>query len=86
MRTFGCGIKIINRVLTGHSYDSIHLNMIGRIDSNMCPFCRMTANSEHVIFHCLEYNSTRQKHPIFKDFTELFTLLNTRKIEALLNF
>lgn len=74
-------IKAINRLFTGHSYDTVYLHMIGRSVSDQCSLCGVADSAEHIIFHCTKYRELRRRHVFFSEFSNLFTLLNSHNID-----
>lgn len=73
-------IKIVNRLLCGHCYSGVYLHMIHKKTSDLCDFCNMLDNSEHLIFRCAEFCEIRSRHRFFLSFNNLFDILNTHNI------
>lgn len=74
-------IKILNRLMAGHSYDGVYLHRIGKRDSLNCSHCDLIDTSEHVIFHCSEQSVVRQAHDLFQQFSNLSEVLGSHNIE-----
>lgn len=89
-------IKIINRLITGHTYDKVYLHKIKIVNSNICDFCHTLDTYNHAIFACGRHNSIRdkynavKKHTNFKEFydnndgaalKELCSFINETQIE-----
>ncbi|XP_075165290.1 uncharacterized protein LOC142237772 [Haematobia irritans] len=72
-------IKLINRLLSGHTYSKHFLFNMRLIDSNICETCNALENEHHLIFHCNKFEQTRKNYIIFKKFSNLPTLLKNAK-------
>ncbi|XP_075163016.1 uncharacterized protein LOC142235638 [Haematobia irritans] len=72
-------IKLINRLLSGHTYSKQFLFNMRLIDSNTCETCNALENEHNLIFHCNKFEQTRKNYIIFKKFSNLPTLLKNAK-------
>lgn len=54
-------IKTINRLLTGHTYDSKYVHRINSSQSNIGDICGLLDYSEHQILKCTKHNDIRSK-------------------------
>ncbi|XP_065356182.1 uncharacterized protein LOC135950574 [Calliphora vicina] len=73
-------IKIINRLLTGHTFNKPYLKMIGSIASDLCEICNVIDDDNHAIFHCTKFNYQRQGFAFFSNYNSLMDLLKTKKL------
>ena len=57
-------IKLINRLISNHSYDKRWLFRFGKIDDENCSGgCKEIETAEHLIFNCRLYNNSRRRYP-----------------------
>ncbi|XP_017468016.1 PREDICTED: uncharacterized protein LOC108360301 [Rhagoletis zephyria] len=80
--------KLINRILTGHTYDQEYLFKIKAITSSRCS-CGDPDNFIHQTFHCPLLGHIREGFDIFQDnqnFHDIFHGFDRRKITSLANF
>lgn len=54
-------MKLINRLRTGHAYDSRILRIMNKIDSNLCETCNVINDATHIIEKCKKYDEIRRK-------------------------
>lgn len=82
-------VKIINRLMCGHTYDMKYLYIIGAINSNLCEICLVPGSAEHMVFQCSKFIGLRARFEIFDKFADLKSLLKSRDLDnykSLLNF
>ncbi|XP_036327763.1 uncharacterized protein LOC118740371 [Rhagoletis pomonella] len=80
--------KLINRILTGHTYDQEYLFKIKAITSSRCS-CGDPDNFIQQTFHCPLLGHIREGFDIFQDnqnFHDIFHGFDRRKITSLANF
>ena len=76
--------KVLNRLITGHTYDKKYLNMIKVESSNQCDICKTLESAEHLIFKCQKYETIRPKYYFFNLYTNLVELFKSDKTEIYL--
>ena len=64
-------IKLMNRLLSGHTYDKCFLYRIKIVNTDICDICNVREDSNHLIFHCKKYDIFRSKYKFFLDFSNL---------------
>lgn len=82
-------IKLINRLLAGHTYSKVYLHQIKAADTNLCPVCSVPETENHSIFICKKYDHLRSEFNFFNNYNNLPDLLkNITKniINELCNF
>lgn len=82
-------IKIVNRLLTGHTYTKKYFHRIGIADSNLCETCNEIEDEKHIIFFCKKHQNHRNDFDLFKKFNNLPEILmskNQQNIDELINF
>jgi hypothetical protein len=55
-------IKIMNRLITNHSYDKRWLHRFGKIETELCDHSNLIETAEHIIFKCKKYNASRRAY------------------------
>ncbi len=55
-------IKIMNRILSNHSYDKRWLFRFRLVDSELCELCNDIETAEHLIFNCTKYDTSRKTY------------------------
>lgn len=70
-------IKLINRLLTGHTYGKIYLHRIKVEASDICTLCGITESEDHQIFHCPKFCNERKQFKIFERYKDLPSILKT---------
>lgn len=76
-------LKQILRLRSGHTFDKKHLYLLKLTDTNLCTACNVIEDTEHVIKHCVLFNSTRQKYKRIEN-EDLAVLLRNNSKEDLL--
>jgi ribonuclease HI len=56
-------IKMVNRLISNHSYDKRWLHRFGKADTDLCQTCNEVETAEHIAFKCRKYADRRQHHP-----------------------
>lgn len=90
-------IRLINRLISNHSYDRRWLFRFGKEETENCDECLIPETAEHKIFHCFKHTNIRGTYPILKTLTgsemlmkhdrrdeaidEILQLVSTLKIE-----
>jgi ribonuclease HI len=62
-------VKIINRLISNHSFDKRWLHRFGKVDTEMCDDCLEVETAEHLVFRCRKYDR--------RTFPALFPLKST---------
>ncbi|XP_058985851.1 uncharacterized protein LOC131806001 [Musca domestica] len=70
-------IKVINRLLTGHTYGKTYLSLINAENSNLCEICNTPNTENHQIFICPKYNNDRMNYNFFTKFSNLPAVLKS---------
>lgn len=67
-------VKIINRLISNHSFDKRWLHRFGKADTEICEKCNLKETAEHVVFECKTYEESRGK------FTHLSSIANIENL------
>ena len=70
-------VKLINRLLTGHTFGNMFLFKIGVLDSILCSMCNVTDDPNHTIFSCQKYGNMRSGFKFFDCHDNIFSLLKS---------
>ncbi|KAI8123981.1 RNA-directed DNA polymerase from mobile element jockey [Lucilia cuprina] len=70
-------VKILNRLMTGHTFGKMYLNKIGVIDSYLCDVCNVNETSDHIIFKCTKFDNLRRKYGFFDKYYDVSSLLKS---------
>jgi ribonuclease HI len=70
-------VKIINRLISNHSYDKRWLHRFGKSDTEICEGCNEVETAEHLVFRCRKYDR--------RTFSSLCPLKSTEDFWALQN-
>ncbi|XP_036343997.1 uncharacterized protein LOC118753270 [Rhagoletis pomonella] len=82
-------MKLLNRLITGHTYNSIYLQQFVPNVSEYCNTCNTLETPDHQIFHCDKYNAMRTKFKLFDTYKTINEIITTKKPELfkeLINF
>lgn len=71
-------IKLLNRLLIGHTYDKAYLHMIGSAPSDHCDTYSLSESADHLIPKRQKYNSIRNYVSFFSFFSDKSHLFNKR--------
>lgn len=53
-------IKIINRLISNHSFDKRWLHRYRKVDTDLCDACNEIETAEHIVFKCKKYTDSRR--------------------------
>ncbi|XP_067638511.1 uncharacterized protein [Eurosta solidaginis] len=67
-------IKVINRILSNHTFCKDTLNKMNIYDDNSCETCNTIENTNHILFHCNKYANIRSKYPLLQNHTTLIDI------------
>ncbi|XP_036327878.1 uncharacterized protein LOC118740438 [Rhagoletis pomonella] len=82
-------IKLINRLMTGYTYNKSFLHLMHSHISNMCNSCNIIDTPNHAIFECSKYRQLRDDFHIFEKFNnidEVLTTKNPQHFQELISF
>ena len=69
--------KLMNRVITGHTYNKCFLYLIKKVSDNKCEHCGEIENNEHLILKCKKkkLDSVRRNFPLLIQNKKLVDIL-----------
>lgn len=62
----GQDIKLINRLISNHTYDKRWLHKFGKTETSICETCQVDETAEHLIFKCNKYKQERNATEFLK--------------------
>lgn len=74
-------IKLINRLLVGHTYDKTYLSRIGVERTSICVECNTEETAEHSLLKCKKYEEIRRKYKILNGELSLLDLLKGKNVD-----
>jgi ribonuclease HI len=81
----GVDIKLINRLISNHSYDRRWLFRFGKVDSELCETCNVAETAEHLVFKCQKYTTSRQKFKHLASTTSIEAFWQSTNRDIMLN-
>lgn len=82
-------IKVINRLMAGHTYDNVYLKKIGAKRSFICDKCKVKDSAQHQIFECSKFTNQRSEYKIFDKYNNVIDILKGKCLndfKALANY
>lgn len=73
-------IKLINRLLVGHTYDKTYLSRIGVERTSICVECNTEETAEHSLLKRKKYEEIRRKYKILNGELSLLDLLKGKNV------
>lgn len=81
-------IKLLNRLMLGHTYCKYYLSKFNSGSSGFCPSCNTPETAGHLIFKCRALNPKRENFNFFNEYNNLAELLTSKnlKYQELIDF
>lgn len=76
-------IKIINRLITGHTYAKCHLKKWKVVETELCEICNEVENENHILFQCKKLEEDRRNIDIFAKYNTLEEICLSKNLDDL---
>ncbi|XP_062538742.1 uncharacterized protein LOC134207017 [Armigeres subalbatus] len=92
LNTSGKGIRLLNRLISGHDYSNYWLRKMKIVEDPNCDMCDEAENGEHLVLHCPKFGMLRSEYDFdgrFGNLTELFRNAitnNDKLLEQIVDF
>uniref|UniRef100_A0A1B0GEC3 Uncharacterized protein n=1 Tax=Glossina morsitans morsitans TaxID=37546 RepID=A0A1B0GEC3_GLOMM len=73
-------IKIVDRLMSGHTYDKVYLKMIRAIPCDVCEVCNVVESAEH---RCHKFYGMRESFSFFRLYNCLLALFAAKNVRHL---
>lgn len=77
-------IKMINRIVTNHSFCNMNFERMNAAPSPLCETCDVEENVDHILYHCRRIITNRDLHKFIGNSRSTQDFINKNEIDKLL--